>query len=259
MDLKNVKAITIPQGSVKKIEDSNGNILWGSQDAFPYRRLEYIKFSGAEYIEESFNLAAKNRKMILEYTCDRFVANASLLAQWDNTASATQRRIYIARCNNTSGQAIWYMGGKYGVYDNMSLNTKYKSTVTYTNASANTLTYDFKNASGTTLASGTLTETSTSIPTIDSKAALGTTKLKNADNSISYGGYWTGKLYKFEKYVASTNTLQNNQFPCQRKSDGVCGVFDTVAKIFYPMTGTAITDSAAGPTVDEYWDLTAPD
>lgn len=134
----------------------------------------------------------------------------------------------------------------------MSLNTKYKSTVTYTNASANTLTYDLKNSLGTTLASGTLTETSTSIPTIDSKAALGTTKLKDANGNISYGGYWNGKLYKFEKYVASTNTLQNNQFPCQRKSDGVCGVYDTVTQMFFPMTGTNITDAAAGPVVDEY-------
>lgn len=134
----------------------------------------------------------------------------------------------------------------------MSLNTKYKSTVTYTNASANTLTYNFKNSLGTTLASGTLTETSTSIPTIDNKSALGATKLKDANGNISYGGYWTGKLYKFEKYIASTDTLQNNQFPCQRKSDGVCGLYDTVAQMFFPMTGTTITAAAAGPVIDEY-------
>ena len=48
--MKDVKEITIPQGSVKKIEDSNGNVIWGSESAFPYRRLEYIKFSGAEYV-----------------------------------------------------------------------------------------------------------------------------------------------------------------------------------------------------------------
>jgi hypothetical protein len=41
--MKDVKAMSIPEGTVKKIEDSNGNIIWGSQDAFPYRRLEYIE------------------------------------------------------------------------------------------------------------------------------------------------------------------------------------------------------------------------
>ena len=50
MALNDVKEITIPEGSVKQIQDSNGNIIWGSQSAFPYRRLEYIKFSGAEYV-----------------------------------------------------------------------------------------------------------------------------------------------------------------------------------------------------------------
>lgn len=234
------------------ITDVNGNVI-----ASELRKLEYIKFSGAEYVEENFNLATKNRKMLLEYTCDKFISNSTLLGQWDNTTTASQRRLYIARCNNTSGQAIWYIGGKYGLYNNMSLNTKYKSIVTYTNANANTLTYDFKNASGTTLESGTLTETSTSIPTIDNKAALGATKLKDANGNISYGGYWTGKLYKFEKYVASTNTLQNNQIPCQRKSDGVCGLYDTADKTFLPMTGTVITDAAAGTVIDEYWNLQA--
>ena len=68
--MKDFKAITIPQGSVKKIEDSNGNVIWGSQSAFPYRRLKYIHFNGAEYIVENFGLSTKNRKMILDYTGD---------------------------------------------------------------------------------------------------------------------------------------------------------------------------------------------
>ena len=50
IDFSKVKTITIPEGSVKKIIDSTGAVLWGSETAFPYRRLEYIKFSGAEYI-----------------------------------------------------------------------------------------------------------------------------------------------------------------------------------------------------------------
>lgn len=257
MDMKDVKEITIPEGSVQKIQDANGNVIWGSQSAFPYRRLEYIKFSGAEYVEENFNLSTKNRKMVLEYTCDDFIANSTLLGQWDNTQASNQRRLYIARCNNASGEAIWYIGGKYGVYDNMSLNTRYKATVAYTNANYNTLTYELKDSSGTVLSSGTLTETTTSLATIDGKGALGAAKMKDASGNISYGGYWVGKLYKFEKYVASTSTLQNNQIPCQRKSDGVCGMYDTEGHTFFPMAGTAITGAAAGPVVDEYWDLTA--
>ena len=50
IDFSQVKTITIPEGSVTKITDSTGNILWDKEIAFPYRRLEYIKFSGAEYV-----------------------------------------------------------------------------------------------------------------------------------------------------------------------------------------------------------------
>ncbi len=51
MDLNTVKAITIPEGSVKKITDSNGNTLWGDPTAFPYRRLQYIESTGTQAID----------------------------------------------------------------------------------------------------------------------------------------------------------------------------------------------------------------
>ena len=51
IDFSQVKTITIPEGSVKKITDSTGAVLWASKTAFPYRRLQYIKFSGAEYVD----------------------------------------------------------------------------------------------------------------------------------------------------------------------------------------------------------------
>lgn len=248
MNMRQVKELRINEGPVMKITDSLGNVLW--QTPTEYRQLEYIKFSGNEYIQEDFNLSAKNRRYYLEYTCDEFIQNVSLLAQWDNTQNANKRRLYIARCNNASGQAVWYIGSKYATYD-MTLNTKYKSTCVYTNASNNTLTYELKDSSDTVLTSGTLVETTTSLDTIDSAAALGTTKLRDNSGVISYGGYWVGKLYKFQKYVDSSNTLQNDQVPCQRKSDGVCGLYDLTSDIFYPMTGTIITDAAAGPTVNE--------
>lgn len=58
MALNDVKEITVPingtDKAVRKIEDSNGNIIWGSQSAFPYRRLEYIHFSGAEALRTNF-------------------------------------------------------------------------------------------------------------------------------------------------------------------------------------------------------------
>lgn len=50
IDMKTVKAITHDNKSLKNIKDSNGNIIWGSQSAYPYRRLEYLNFNGDQYI-----------------------------------------------------------------------------------------------------------------------------------------------------------------------------------------------------------------
>lgn len=51
MPINDYKEITVPVNgtnkAVKQIQDSNGNIIWGSQSAFPYRRLEYLEMKNA--------------------------------------------------------------------------------------------------------------------------------------------------------------------------------------------------------------------
>lgn len=61
-----------------------------------------------------------------------------------------------------------------------------------------------------------------------------------------------GKTYSFVMRQPSYNTIVFNGIPCQRKSDGVCGMYDTISGTFKPMVGTTITDAAAGPVVNEY-------
>ena len=46
IDFSQVKTITIPEGSVKKITDSTGNTLWSDDTKYPYRQLEWINFTG---------------------------------------------------------------------------------------------------------------------------------------------------------------------------------------------------------------------
>ena len=46
IDFSQVKTITIPEGSVTKITDSAGNILWADDTKYPYRQLEWINFTG---------------------------------------------------------------------------------------------------------------------------------------------------------------------------------------------------------------------
>lgn len=255
MALNDVKEITIPEGSVKKIENSNGKIIWGSQSAFPYRRLEYIHFNGAEYIEENFTLSTKNRRMIIEWDTEALTEGNILLGTYHSASANASRRLFCVRVaqNNTTNVCV---GNTWGADTSITANTKYKSTVVYNSGNPNKLSVKIEH-NNTTLVNTTVTGTTNSVGSTGANGTLGCMFQLNKDNTIYRGSWWVGKLYSFTKYVNSTNTLQNEQYPCQRKSDGVCGLYDVQSGSFFPMAGTAITDAAAGPVIDEYWDLTA--
>ena len=56
IDLSQVKTITIPEGSVKKITDSNGNILWKAKTAewrtvwSGIQKIGYEGYTGSEFL-----------------------------------------------------------------------------------------------------------------------------------------------------------------------------------------------------------------
>lgn len=85
MNLKDVKEITIPQGAVKKIEDSNGKIIWGSQDAFPYRRLEYLYFNGTDNYVSLGGKASYNRQDRITATILSTTQDAGLCGGYSST------------------------------------------------------------------------------------------------------------------------------------------------------------------------------
>lgn len=104
--MKNVKAISIPVNGtnkvVNKIEDSNGNIIWGSQSAFPYRRLEYIHFNGTDNFIYS-GVATKNgyyRKIICDI--ERNNVRQTTLATYDGLVDNASRRFYLFDIQGTS-------------------------------------------------------------------------------------------------------------------------------------------------------------
>ena len=57
IDFSQVKTITIPEGSVKKITDSTGVVLWLNEAAFPYRRLQYIESNGSAALDTQVKCA----------------------------------------------------------------------------------------------------------------------------------------------------------------------------------------------------------
>lgn len=110
------------------------------------------------------------------------------------------------------------------------------------------------NTNGTVIGSKTINAVSFT------KANMNQFAIMAYNNGGTVGNMTSGKVYQYlVRETDGSSALLVNAYPVQRKSDGVCGLYDVLNSVFYPMQGTTITSGAAGPVVDEYWDLTAPD
>ncbi len=270
MALNDVKEITIPEGSVKKIEDSNGNIIWGSQSAFPYRRLEYIHFGGTEYLDTGLT-------PIVGY----YYLNAKIPPKTDtwsilygagHTISGTAFRFFFQSGVDNNGTISYRL--KDLTAGNMSMTTYQNNVIQlkvrnyFTNNTYGRYWWASKNLGNDSLSDGD------NYSNIIGQYYNNTTYACNFNNfnttiaigAYHYNGSWTSTgnratmdVYRhFVRADSDGSAITHNQFPCQRKSDGVCGLYDTITSTFIPMQGTNITNAAAGPVADEYWDLTAP-
>lgn len=245
---------------VNKIEDSNGNIIWGSQSAFPYRRLDYIHFSGAEGIDLGFKPASSGNMGVQAVKARITGPTASssygviLGCAGDSAASGGSMRVLVQSAGGLIGQRVGRNSSTFGYSTAMNTNDFYSFRLRTT---SNSSTYiDIYNASGQ-LISGTNHTTSVSY----TSANMPNENLMryNSGGSIVSNGYSTGDIAFFKQWDGSqaTGTLIKDMYPCQRKSDSVCGLYDVLNSRFYPIAGTNITTSAAGPVVDEYWNLQA--
>lgn len=124
MSMKDVKEITIPEGSVKQIQDSNGNIIWGSQSAFPYRRLEYIHFNGTDnYINTNFTIAANTTLGIKGQYENKSGSqiNSRILGSYCASVTNTSRRFYFDNYDQQNFR--WVAGSTWNVGNTYDLNT----------------------------------------------------------------------------------------------------------------------------------------
>lgn len=275
-DIRNAQYIQIPESGavykflnilwrqyapmVDKITDSNGNIIWGRPSKYLYRKLEYIYFDGVdEYIESP--IGTKNTYYrSFTFTLARNNVRQMPLGLYDGTSSSTNNRRYYAMdiqaSGNTNG-ARFCLGNTYSsVYATATyfpINTKRTITLrNYLNSSnQNAMECKILNESGSQLASQTITATTDSLPT--SKPYFMATHTIQSGGTNIVENPTKGNLYHFEeRQTNASGALLSDYIPCQRKSDNVCGMYDTMTNTFLPMVGTTITDAAAGPTVEEY-------
>lgn len=255
--MKNVKAITHNNKSVSKITDTNGNILWGSYDAFPYRKLEYIHFNGTDnfmYTALTTNVG-KYRLVTFSLDGEEYPSDKYILGNRNTSLGNNAQRYFLPRLDGNGIRFViggtWTSNGAYAVADYLPANTKRSiyGNVAISN-SKNVLYFGIRNENGVSLLSSSLVGTT---DTLTSQELY----LMACNNNGSAGGFLAGKVYGLqERDGSSSGQFTHNYIPCQRKSDNRCGLYDTVTNTFKQLQGSATTDAAAGPTVDEYWNLT---
>lgn len=252
MALNDVKEITVPVSgtdkAVKMIQDSNGNIIWGSQSAFPYRKLEYIHFNGAEWINFGlklpYNVAYKRLDMRCRYNS---------LDAWASSGYYSSRANKFLLGLNGSGYTQYAVGSAY-VYNSNDLiqidTNNFYDWVLWSNSGNSDLSIYY--GPGEVNLKGKTNNHTYTFTSDTGNMCLGAF---NNDGSVTSYCKLDVKYIKIR--LNSFNNITLNGVPCQRKSDGKCGIYDLTNNVFYAMQGTNTTSAAAGPVVDEYWNLQA--
>ena len=237
MNMKDAKAITIPEGTVKKIEDSNGNIIWGSQSAFPYRRLEYIQGDGKNYVITNANVTTGgNVKYWFHMAFTISGQGNSLSGSEKSNAYSTNDRFKFG----TSSAGNLYCGYANGISGSAPILERfYEYYVTQGNQHIKDL------STNTNLVTGNYNLTGTNISggniTLFGLAQGSNTNIINVTNNA-------GTRIKY--FAFNYNNSLVEYIPVQRKSDGKCGFYNTSNNTFYVEQGSGAL--IAGPTVDEY-------
>lgn len=252
MNLKDVKKITIPEGDVKKIEDSSGNVLWADNNTFPYRRLEYVDIPSNAYVNSNSpgnsNIGIKLDINLnpLEVT---YQQEGNLFGAIYYNGS-TYYRYHITTTSN--GTVLVWFGSGNNAYKNADLMSDNPNRHLI---EINSHSVKDKKLYVDDVDKGTYTTPST---TTTGNIYIGARRFNN-NGTVTINNYpRTIRVYHLELLGNDVGTNPNDIskfYPCQRKSDGKVGLMkiwsDGQATRF--CVSETSTELVAGPTINEYW------
>lgn len=227
MNFSTIKAITIPEGSVKQITDSNGVVLWTKINKM-YRQLEYIQN----------DTTAKDNRIPLG------ISFAS--------TSSTNLDIWFSLTQTT------------GQYYGSILSGTPNSHLAYVNGSSSTSQLRVRWRGGTWLNLGTLYTIGTSKHSIGlwngqfwldgNSVGTSSTNTSSVSSLTLFSQTPDGSQYNllgrfYEMILKSDNVETHHYLPVQRKCDGMIGVYDTVTGEFKTTAGN--NSLVAGPVTNE--------
>lgn len=225
---------------IEKIYVGN-DLVYQKQAPSAYRQLEYINFTSSERLNP--NVQISNKYIYLLQSMPSVPSNSSYYMGLGyrygfSVISGSVRYTSPWKSN----QSCYYL--------NSYLNTKiWLKMRTYSSSTTHWWSETTVDGSSTPLKSSYDTGRSTDI----SSYYLGINSwLTNA--TTWHSSFTGGSMKVYQLYIRNggdNDPIVNNFYPAQRKSDNVCGLYDTVNNVFKPMEGTNITTSAAGPVVNE--------
>lgn len=277
VDFAKVKAITIPEGTVKSIS-INGTTVWNDTDWKPYRKLQYIYCNGTTGIDLGYKPGSDGNQGVLTAkialtktnksnpTSSYFFVMGAIQADSGSTKGSNFYQYATINLSDDSTTVANHFLGKESTtrYPGSSSNNAYNTTITkgtqyrfrLRGTTTSSMYANIQDASGSNISGTNQDYTSeTYSPSYFSNVWL--MKFPGLNSSLSTHRAQDnaiGRIYAVTKQVGAANTAYQNQwYPAQRKSDNVCGLYDQVNDVFYPLSGsgTAITTTAAGPTVQE--------
>lgn len=203
IDFTGVAAIRIPEGSVAKITNAQGVVLWEKPSAGDYTFPEYLMFN-ADMVFDTGVCCTQNTTIDVRFT------NESSGARYLYGARTTNNTASITAYLTSSG--AWRFGNTY-----RNFTTKSSTDIHNVIVSKDGIQYD-----GNSYKYGSTVKTFTCPWTLTVGSARTTSGAKSAAQFI-------GKLYHFRMYDG--DELMLDWIPCV-KSDGTRGLYDQVTGTF---------------------------
>lgn len=200
IDFTGVTAITIPEGSVQKIVNAQGTVLWEKQKSDEVVTvLSYLKFN-ADMVFDTGVVCNQDTKLEIKFTREASDSRYFFGAKsGDNKAT-------VSAVLTTNGE--WRFGGAYRKLTMSNATTTRSVTMSKANVVYNNANYAYTGTVGTFTCPHTLT--------------IGAAR--EADGSIAAPTY-IGKIYSFKMYDG--NVLIRD-YVAAMNSAGVSGLYDNV-------------------------------
>ena len=217
-----------------------------------YRKLEYIIFSGSEYIILDDYKPTNNKSYELVFSLsqkenDKFIFGCN----GDTTSDGAMR--YTVRTSSSSS----YFQRRFGRNSSSNVNLNYNNVTTNVIYTLQTgISSEFK---GYWEVQGNYSNgsSSESTPQTFDPAKMNPLAIMGYGTGTTATNLSKGKVYAFrvrENYLDDSEISGAYMVPVQRKSDGICGLWDSLHDKFYQMQGANIRGTAAGPITEESFD-----